>query len=293
MSNTRAAKPRLHQLAERVGAAASLDGPAEAVAKWVRGVVPKGPVKDTLSGTPLGHALHPFLTDFPIGTWTSSVLLDVLGGRDSRAASRRLVAMGVVASLPTAVSGLNDWADTTPASDGVRRIGAIHAVANVAALGLYAASYAARRHDAHGRGIALGLAGAGALAVGGHLGGHLSYSRAVGVDNTAFASGPDEWTDVLADAELSEGALVRADAGGEPIVLARVRGQVHALADTCAHRSGSLSEGELVGECVECPLHGSRFRLLDGSVERGPSAYPQPVYDVRVHEGRIGVRAAA
>jgi nitrite reductase/ring-hydroxylating ferredoxin subunit/uncharacterized membrane protein len=293
MSNARAAKPRLHHLAERVGALAALDGPAEAVAKWVRGVVPKGPVKDTLSGTPLGHALHPWLTDFPIGTWTSSLLLDVLGGGESRAASRRLVGMGIVASLPTAVSGLNDWADTTPASDGVRRIGAVHAVANVAALGLYTASYAARRRDEHGRGIALGLAGAGALAVGGHLGGHLSYSRAVGVDNTAFVSGPDEWTDVLDDAALAEGKLARAEVGGEPVVLARVRGEVHALADTCSHRSGSLSEGELTGDCVECPLHGSRFRLSDGSVERGPSAYPQPVYDVRVANGRIGVRAAA
>src|SRR5690242_7377455 len=293
MTNARAAKPRLHQLAERVGALAALDGPAEAVAKWVRGVVPKGPVKDTLSGTPLGHALHPWLTDFPIGTWTSSLLLDVLGGGESRAASRRLVGMGIVASLPTAVSGLNDWADTTPASDGVRRIGAVHAVANVAALGLYTASYAARRRDEHGRGIALGLAGAGALAVGGHLGGHLSYSRAVGVDNTAFVSGPDEWTDVLDDAALAEGKLARAEVGGEPVVLARVRGEVHALADTCSHRSGSLSEGELTGDCVECPLHGSRFRLSDGSVERGPSAYPQPVYDVRVANGRIGIRAAA
>ena len=292
MTNARAAKPRLHQLAERVGAVAALDGPAEAVAKWVRGVVPKGPVKDTLSGTPLGHALHPFLTDFPIGTWTSALLLDVLGGGESRAASRRLVGMGIVASVPTAVSGLNDWADTTPASDGVRRIGAVHAVANVAALGLYTASYAARRRDAHGRGIALGLAGAGALAVGGHLGGHLSYSRAVGVDNTAFESGPDEWTDVLDDAALAEGTLARAEVAGEPVVLARVHGEVHALADTCAHRSGSLSEGELTGDCVECPLHGSRFRLSDGSVERGPSAYPQPVYDVRVANGRIGVRAA-
>src|SRR3954470_14641787 len=114
MSNVRASRPRLHQLAERVGAAASLDGPAEAVAKWIRGVVPKGPVKDTLSGTPLGHALHPWLTDFPIGTWTSSLLLDVLGGREARPASRRLIGMGILASPPTAASGLNDWADTTP-----------------------------------------------------------------------------------------------------------------------------------------------------------------------------------
>jgi nitrite reductase/ring-hydroxylating ferredoxin subunit len=71
-----------------------------------------------------------------------------------------------------------------------------------------------------------------------------------------------------------------------------VRGRVHALADRCAHRGGALHEGELAGDCVECPLHGSLFRLEDGSVERGPSAYPQPVYDVRVQGGRIAVRAA-
>src|SRR3954447_9083262 len=212
---TIASRPRLHNLAERIGAAAALDGPAEAVAKWVRGAVPRGPVKDTLSGTPLGHALHPFLTDLPIGTWTSSLVLDLFGGRDARPASRRLIAAGVLASLPTAASGLNDWADTTPASDEVRRIGAVHAVANVAALALYTASLAARPGEKHGRGVALGLAGIGALTVGGHLGGHLSYSRAVGVDNTAFVSGPDEWTDVLDDAELAEGTLVQAQVGGE------------------------------------------------------------------------------
>src|ERR1700754_4406211 len=106
MSNARASRPRLHRLVERVGEVASLDGPAEAAAKWIRGVVPRGPVKDTLAGTPLGHALHPLLTDVPIGTWTSAVLLDLLGGGEARAASRRLVGLGVLASLPTAASGL-------------------------------------------------------------------------------------------------------------------------------------------------------------------------------------------
>jgi nitrite reductase/ring-hydroxylating ferredoxin subunit/uncharacterized membrane protein len=292
MSNARATRPRLHHLAERVGAAAALDGPAEAVAGWVRGIVPKGPIKDTLSGTPLGHALHPLLTDLPIGTWTSASLLDLVGGRAARPASSRLIAAGLLAAVPTAASGLNDWADTTPADDSVRRVGAVHAVANVAALGLYAASLAARRGDRHGRGVALGLAGIGALTVGGHLGGHLSYAKAVGVDRTAFESGPDEWTEVYDDAALPEGELRAAEVGGQAVVLARVGGQVHALGDTCAHRGGALSDGELVGGCVECPLHGSRFRLDDGGVERGPSAYPQPVYDVRVANGRIALRAA-
>jgi nitrite reductase/ring-hydroxylating ferredoxin subunit/uncharacterized membrane protein len=292
MSNARATRPRLHHLAERVGSAAALDGPAEAVAEKVRGAIPRGPVKDALSGTPLGHALHPFLTDLPIGTWTSAAVLDLVGGPDARPAAERLIATGILAAVPTAASGLNDWADTTPASDEVRRVGAVHAVANVTALALYAASFAARRRGRHARGVALGLAGIGALTVGGHLGGHLSYAQGVGVDRTAFESGADEWTEVLDAAALGEGEVRAAEADGRPVVLARVRGEVHALGDTCAHRGGSLSEGELVGDCVECPLHGSRFRLTDGAVERGPSAYPQPVYDVRVQDGRIAVREA-
>jgi nitrite reductase/ring-hydroxylating ferredoxin subunit/uncharacterized membrane protein len=286
-----AARPVLHRLAEEVGEAQALDGPAETVAKAVRDAVPKGPVKDALSGTPLGHALHPLLTDIPIGSWTASALLDLLGGSDARAASRKLVAIGVLASAPTAATGLNDWADTTPASDSVRRIGAVHAAANVAALALYSASWAARRRGRHGRGVALGLAGLGALAVGGHLGGHLSYSKAVGVDQTALEAGPGEWTTVFDDAALPEGELRAAQLHDRTILLARVGGRVHALADRCAHRGGALHEGELEGDCVVCPLHGSRFRLDDGSVEQGPSAYPQPSLEVRVRDGRIAVRA--
>jgi nitrite reductase/ring-hydroxylating ferredoxin subunit/uncharacterized membrane protein len=292
MSNTRATRPRLHHLAERVGSAAALDGPAEAVAKQIRGLIPRGPVKDTLSGTQLGHALHPLLTDLPIGTWMSSAVLDLVGGAAARPAAERLIATGILAAVPTAASGLNDWADTTPASDSVRRVGAVHAVANVTALALYTASLAARRRGNHGRGVALGLAGVGALTVGGHLGGHLSYAQGVGVDQTAFESGADEWTEVLDAAALGEGELRAAEVDGRPVVLTRVRGEVHALGDTCAHRGGSLAEGELVGDCVECPLHGSRFRLSDDAVERGPSAYPQPVYDVREQNGRIALRAA-
>jgi nitrite reductase/ring-hydroxylating ferredoxin subunit/uncharacterized membrane protein len=285
-------RPTLHRLAEDVGRASALDGPAEAVARAVRNAIPRGGVKDVLSGTPLGHAIHPLLTDIPIGSWTAAALLDVLGGRDARPASKRLVAIGVLAAAPTAATGLNDWADTTPASDSVRRIGAVHAVANVAALGLYAASWAARRRGRLGRGVALGLAGLGALTVGGHLGGHLSYSKAVGVDQTALEARPAEWTVVFDDAALPEGGLRSARLHDTTVLLARVNGEVHALADRCAHRGGALHEGKLGDGCVECPLHGSRFRLADGSVERGPSAYPQPRYEVRVRDGRIAVRAA-
>ena len=81
------------------------------------------------------------------------------------------------------------------------------------------------------------------------------------------------------------------EVAGVAILLARRGGQVYALADTCLHREGSLAEGELVGDCVKCPLHGSVFQLSDGSVEQGPAAYPQPVLEARVRDGSIEVRA--
>jgi len=173
------------EAAERVGRIQALDKPAHRVGKAVRSIIGQGKVKDALSGRFLGHPLHPLLTDVPIGTWTSASLLDLFGGRDSEVAARRLVATGLLAALPTIASGYSDWADAEPASDEVRRIGIVHAAANATAVTLYAASYAARRRGDRGSGAALALAGAGALGVGGHLGGHLAYVNGAGVERSA------------------------------------------------------------------------------------------------------------
>jgi nitrite reductase/ring-hydroxylating ferredoxin subunit/uncharacterized membrane protein len=285
-------RPRAHALAQRIGSLAALDAPAAAISKQVRGAVPPGPVKDALSGTWLGHALHPLLTDIPIGTWTSSLLLDLLGGRESRAASRRLIGAGIVASVPTAVTGMTEYADSEPGHDAVRRIGALHAVANVTALSLYSASFLARRRGAHAAGVGLGVAGATALMAGGWLGSDLAYARGVGVDETAFDDGPADWTPALDASMLTEGRPAVATVGDVDIMLLRRDGTIHALGNRCCHRGGPLNEGELVDGCVECPWHGSRFRLEDGSVERGPAAFPQPVYEARERDGRIEVRSA-
>ena len=286
-------RPRAHALSERIGSLAALDGPAGAVADQVRDLLGRGPVKNALSGSWLGHALHPLLTDVPIGTWTSATLLDLLGGRDSRQAAERLIAAGIAAAVPTALSGMSDWADSEPADDEVRRIGAVHAVANVTALALYGASLVARRRGGHTTGVLLGLAGAGAVGAGGWLGGDLAFARGSGVDQTAFQQGPQDWTPALDASMLVEGRPASATVGDVEIVLVRRNGTIHALADRCSHRGGALHKGELLGDCIECPLHGARFRLADGSLQRGPSAYPQPVYETREQEGRVEVRAAA
>jgi nitrite reductase/ring-hydroxylating ferredoxin subunit/uncharacterized membrane protein len=288
-----ARSPAVHEVLDTLERREDLDGLAKPIGKLVRDTVPAGTVKDLLSGVPLGHALHPILTDVPVGTWTSALLLDWTGGREAARAADRLIALGLLASVPTVATGLTEWADSEVGDAGVRRVGLVHAAANAGATVLFAASLVARRRRARGAGKLLALAGGALLGVGGQLGGHLTLAQGVGVDQTTFEAPPDEWTPVLRDAELPEGEARYAEVGGIGVLLARVGGELHALSNRCTHRGGPLDEGEIADGCVTCPWHSSRFRLSDGSVEQGPAAYPQPVWDVRSSDGVIEVRPPA
>ena len=166
-----------HDLVARVEELSAIDGPSQAAGAAVRDTLGSGALKAALRGDWMGHALHPLLTDAVIGTWTSGLLLDLTGGQGAD----RLVAAGIVCAVPTALSGATDWADAEERDPGARRVGALHAVANVAALGLQIRSLSARRRGARGRGIALSLAANGLLGASGYLGGHLSYAQGVGV----------------------------------------------------------------------------------------------------------------
>src|SRR3954451_11381257 len=279
------AESPLHDLVETVESAEALDEPGKALGKAIRDTVPKGPVKDALAGTWLGHALHPMLTDVVIGSFTSATLLDLLGNDGAD----KLIGIGLLAYGPTAASGANDWADTEIADDRVRRVGLVHAGINLTAFTLYAASLAARRNDARGRARMLSVAGGAVLAVGGYLGGHMSFVRDVGPNQTAFDEGPSDWTAVDAG-DLQDNEPKGVVAGDTPVFLLRHRDHLHALHNRCSHRGCLLSDGEVEGESVVCACHGSRFSVRDGSVEHGPATAPQPVFEVRESGGSVEVR---
>jgi len=283
-------RPVASHLAERLAALEQLDAPASTVAKKVRELIPPGPVKDALSGTWLGHALHPLLQLVPLGTWTSAVILDLIGGEDGQASADKLIGTGLLATVPTVMTGWSDYADSTVGNDSVRRIGIVHAVVNGTGAALFAGSLLARGRGARGRGKLLALAGMGTVGAGGWLGGHLAYAEGIGVDNTVFEAYPRDWTRVADDADVLEGQPRRVEVDGVPLLVVRDGGAVRVLADRCTHRGGPLSGGEIADGCVTCPWHGSVFRLSDGSVERGPAAYPQPALAVRVSDGAVEVR---
>jgi uncharacterized membrane protein len=173
----------LRQVVARIEQAEFLDGAAEAIQRVGRSVVGDGSARRVLSGMPLGHPLHPALVAVPIGSWMSASMLDLTAG--NRAAARRLIGFGCLAALPTAAAGAVDWLETTGPD---RRTGLTHAALNDLALTIYLASWRSRRHGHNVTGVALALAGSGVLAASGWLGGHLAYSRGVGVE-TPQASG--------------------------------------------------------------------------------------------------------
>ena len=266
----------------------TLDPVAGKLAAWVEKVTGPRVVKNALSGSWLGHQLHPALTDVPIGAWAMATVVDAIGGKKGADVSRQLVGVGILGAVPAAWTGASDWSSSYGPE---QRVGLVHGLANSVGTLLQVASWVARRRGRHGTGAVLSAVGLGATGAAAYLGGHLTLVRGVGVNHTAFEEGPHEWTDVAAETELTEGTPKQVEAAGVPVMLVRRGPRVLALSAVCTHAGGPLDQGTLTdADCIECPWHGSQFRLSDGAVERGPASVPEPVWEVRLADGRVSVR---
>jgi nitrite reductase/ring-hydroxylating ferredoxin subunit len=262
--------------------AENLDGLVGLGQRWVRLLRP-GRSRDALHGVWLGHPLHPMLAQAPIGMWLSASVLDAWPGGER--ASRRLVLLGLAAAAPAALAGAVDWSEQ---HEQQMRVGTVHAIANGAAAGLYLASLASRVRPLS---RALRLAGLATAGVAGLLGGHISFRLAGGANQAEPVPHLVEpgWHDLMPAAALPDHSPVKRMLGDVPVVVIRDGRQVHVLAERCSHLSGPLSEGELDGDCLTCPWHGSVFRVSDGTVVHGPATAPQPAFQARVTGGIIQV----
>ena len=149
-----------------------LDPLAAAYHRFADTVIPSG-ARPWLRGEWLGHALHPALTDLPIGFWTSSWLLDLGGGRRGRRAAQAFAGLGVLAAVPTIATGATEYLGLD--DERKRRVGVVHALVNATATFCYLRSWQARRRGHHLVGVGWGQVGAAVATVGGYLGGHLAF----------------------------------------------------------------------------------------------------------------------
>lgn len=280
---------RLHRFAEQTERLSTLDNFVGPLAGTADRVLRHGRLKDVLSGSWLGHPLHPLATDVVIGSWTMAAILDLRHGTDSDDSAQTLVGVGVLAAMPTAASGVSDWADTP--DPGVRRMGLVHAASNVIALALNTASYLARRSGRGTLGASLTKASALPLTVGGFLGAHMAYARGVGVSHTAFDERIAEWTPLDTAEALGDGwdearvhdlRVLAQAAEGQP---ARV------VSATCTH-CGARLWPEAGGDLLRCPADDSVFRGEDGAVLEGPATTPIPRFEARLAGNGVEVRSA-
>jgi nitrite reductase/ring-hydroxylating ferredoxin subunit len=91
--------------------------------------------------------------------------------------------------------------------------------------------------------------------------------------------------------DLQPGEMTYVEVGpdGEPVCLINLEGEFFALNDCCTHEEASLSDGEIVGDEIECPLHGGAFEIRTGQPVAFPVVVPAQTYRVRVVGDKIQI----
>lgn len=283
---------------DRVSDISGLDKVVDPARKVVQAALRPPALKDFLHGTWLGHPLHPVIVQVPVGAWVSAGILDLMP--PMRPAATVLIGTGVAAAGPAALSGAADWSDQ---GAGVRRLGAIHAALNTAALGLYIGSLVARGRGRGTLGRVLSYSGLGLASTSASIGGHMSYAQSSGASHAATAARAlsSDWIDLGPLDDLPEGrpTMRTGQGSGVAVPLAAVRrgGRVDVFIGACSHLSGPLYQGEVEDvrghTCLVCPWHGSAFDLDNGEPRRGPAANAQEKLEVRMDAGRVMARLRA
>ncbi|MEO7003041.1 MAG: DUF2231 domain-containing protein [Ktedonobacterales bacterium] len=257
--------------------------------------------KSLLHGTWFGHPLHPAITVAPIGAWLLAALFDVLwlispsANAWAARGAEALVIAGIVTALAAVVTGTADWSDSYGAE---RTVGLYHGLLNSLALLLYIASVILRVQVGSGEtlaGASVGFVGLALVSFAAYLGGDMVFGKGTNVNHTAWEAAGEDYEAVAPVDALAEKSLQRVLVSGVPVVLLRMGERYYAISSTCSHAGGPLDEGELQTDrrgdaIVQCPWHGSRFRMSDGKALTGPATMAQPRYDVRVRNGQIELK---
>jgi nitrite reductase/ring-hydroxylating ferredoxin subunit/uncharacterized membrane protein len=251
------------------------------------------------------HPIHPILVGFPIAYLAGSALVDLWARFTNRRRWFRTAAdmntLGIGSALAAAVPGVIDYVFAVPPKSSGKQRATDHMFANVSALALFALARLGRNGDQRppaAWATAAELCGLGLLTTAGWLGGTLVYRNQIGVDHRYANAG--KWieepiaprtqvVDVAAADELEIDQMKLLRLGRRRIVLARTGSGYVAFDDRCTHKGGSLADGALVCDTVQCPWHGSQFDVKTGAVRQGPAEKPIETYRVEERDGRVWI----
>ena len=98
-----------------------------------------------------------------------------------------------------------------------------------------------------------------------------------------------EWKKAFAETELAVGKAKRAVFDGLQLAVCRLEDGVYAIEDICTHDGGSLDQGELLGDRIECPRHGAMFDVRTGKVLSLPAVKNVRSFKAKIEGGEIFV----
>jgi nitrite reductase/ring-hydroxylating ferredoxin subunit len=87
--------------------------------------------------------------------------------------------------------------------------------------------------------------------------------------------------------DVLEGAAVKVETHGLILAVFNVAGQYYVTDDLCTHGPGSLSEGYIEGDVVECNFHNGQFNIRTGEVVSPPCMIPIKTYPAAVESGKV------
>ena len=93
--------------------------------------------------------------------------------------------------------------------------------------------------------------------------------------------------DLCSTAEIAPGAALRVETEDLTLAVFNVDGEFFVTDDNCTHGPGSLSEGFIEGDVVECNFHNGQFNIKTGEVVSPPCMVPVKTYRTVVESGRV------
>lgn len=248
------------------------------------------------------HPLHTILVAFPISFLTGTLVFDVLRllfpneGFGQTAVYLNIA--GIACGLLAAIPGVIDYFYTVPPNSSAKKRATKHALTNVTVLLLFTVIYVLRKNQAIATWliILIDLMGVTFLMIAGWLGGTLVHRNQIGVDIRYANAG--KWKEAYFDTAEKSIEIAKADVlivnqmmlihvNGQRIVLGRTETGYVAFDDRCSHKGGSLAGGSMICGTVQCPWHGSQFKLDTGAVVAGPAKEKINIYKVTEMEGKL------
>ena len=92
-------------------------------------------------------------------------------------------------------------------------------------------------------------------------------------------------------AQVEPGTALRVERGELTFAVFNIEGEFFVLEDACTHGPGSLSEGYIEGDVIECNFHNGQFNIKTGEVVSPPCMIPAKSYPVTVEDGKVFIEA--